>query len=340
MKRNERLGGRLMSGFLSASAVLVILSVALPASAARPYRVGIMLPGDEWLSSVDGFKEGMKELGYLEGKTIRYLFDNARRDKTKIGEITERFVAEKVDAIFTITNTALKIVAQVTGPSKTPVVFGSASGPVESGVMPAYATPGAHVTGVTSGSLELVAKRLEILNEVLPRAKRIALIGDLEADSSKAAFALAEETAAKLGLTLVEFRVKSKAEAAEAAKGITRKEADAIFLLPGLYVVGAVTDIAAAARAARLPFAVYQVEHVKNDGGLLGYGSSYFLQGKQSAVLVDKILKGVPVARLPIERPRAHQLILNLGTAREIGIVFSPEVLNRADELVGADGKR
>jgi putative ABC transport system substrate-binding protein len=302
--------------------------------------VGIVLPGDEWAAGVEGFRQGMKGLGYVEGRDIQYLFENAKGDKKKVAEATARFVADKVDAIFTITNTALKVVADITRNNKMPVVFGSASGPVESGIIPAYATAETNITGVTSASIELVAKRLEILKEVLPQVKRVAAIGDLEADSSKAAFAIAKETAPKLGLTLVAIKVKSKEEAVEEARKIGRRDADALFLIPGLHGVGAAKEIAAAARAARLPFAMYQAEHVEKDGALLGYGSSYYLQGKQAAVLMDKILRGVPPAQLPIERPRVHQLVLNLATAREIGVTFSPEVLNRADELVGPESGR
>lgn len=319
----------------AAAVVFLLLSPVWSLAASKPYRVGILLPGDVWASAVDGLKVGMKKLGYSEGKDIVYIFDNVKGDKKKVRETTEKFVAAKVDVIFTITNTALKVVAQATQASKTPVVFGSASGPVESGIVPAYATPDTTITGVTSGSIELVAKRLEILKDVLPRAKRIALIGDLESDSSKAAFVIAEETAPKLGLHLINIRVKSREEAIEAAKKISRKEADALFLIPGLHGVGAATEIAQLAKSARLPFAVYQAEHVKKNGALFGYGSSYYLQSKQAASLVDKILKGTPVYKLPIERPNLHELILNLDTAEEIGIKFSPEVLNRADGLVG-----
>lgn len=323
------------------SAILGLLLLPLPVhGASKPYRVGIMLPGDLWASSVDGFKEGMKGLGYVEGRDIQYLFENAKNNKKKVSEITNRFVADKVDVIYTITNTALKVVAEVARPSKTPVVFGSASGPVESGIQPAYATPDTHITGVTSGSIELVAKRLEIISELLPESKRIAAIGDADSDSSRTAFALAGKTALKLGLSLLELRVKSKEEAVEAAKRTTRKETDALFLIPGLYGVGAVSEIALIAKAARLPFVVYQIEHVKKNGALLSYGSSYYLQGKQSALLVDKILKGTPVSQIPIERPELHELILNLNTAKEIGIKFPSEVLNRADDLIGATTKR
>jgi len=321
--------------------ILLFLSVALGTqAAAKPYRMGIVLPGDEWASSVDGLKEAMKAQGYVEGKDIVYLLENAHGNKKVVLETTKKFVADKVDAIYTITNTALKIVVEATRSAKTPVVFGSASGPVESGIIQGYVTPDTHVTGVTSGSIELVAKRLEILKDVLPQVKRVALIGDFESDSSKAAFVVAEETAPKLGLTLLEIRVRSKEEAIDGVKKLTRKETDAIFLIPGLYGVGAMTEIAGVAKSARIPFAVYQVEHVKKNGALLSYGSSYYLQGKQSASLVDKVLKGTPVYQLPIERPSLHEFVLNLDTAKEIGVRFSPEVLNRADELIGAGAKR
>lgn len=318
---------------------LLILSPLYVVAASKPYQVGIVLPGDTWVSSIDGLKEGMKKLGYVEGRDIVYRVDNAKGDKKKVLETTTKFVADKVDLIFTITNTALKVVADATRAAKMPVVFGSASGPVESGIVPAYVTPETNITGVTSASIELVAKRLEILKDVLPRAKRVALVGDLESDSSKAAFALAEETAAKLGLQLIEIRVKSREEAIGEVKKLTRKEADALFLIPGLHGVGAITEIAQQAKIAHLPLAVYQVEHVKKSGALFSYGSSYYLQGQQAATLVDKILKGRPVYQLPIERPNLHELILNSDTAKEIGIKFSPEVLNRADELVGGGGK-
>jgi putative ABC transport system substrate-binding protein len=145
-------------------AFLLLVLVPLASSAeGKPYRVGVVLPGDTWASSVEGLKEGMKGIGYAEEKDIRYLFENAKGDKKRVAEITKKFVDERVNVIFTITNTALKVVAEVARASKLPVVFGSASGPVESGIQPGYATPDTHITGVTSGSIELVAKRLEIL---------------------------------------------------------------------------------------------------------------------------------------------------------------------------------
>jgi putative ABC transport system substrate-binding protein len=336
-------GGSFMD-VLCARVVTVFLALLLipltAAAGAKPYRIGVVLPGDQWVSGVDGLKEGMRGLGYVEERDIHYLIANAAGDKTRIEEATRHFVADKVDVVYTITNTALKIVAQLTRPSRTPVVFGSASGPVESGIIPSYAAPDTHITGVTSGSIELIPKRLEMLKEILPHVQRVALIGERHVDSSTAAFKAARDMAPELDLTVIEYAISSQEEAVQVAKNITRKDADALFLIPSLYTVGATREIADAARVARLPFAVFQAEHVQNHGALLSYGSSYFLQGKQAASLVNKILRGVPLASLPIERPRLHQLILNLGTAREIGVTFSPDVLSRADQLVAGKSQR
>ena len=322
---------------------LAFLLLLIPALAeAAPPRVGVVLPGNEWTSALDGLREGMKELGYVEGRDVQYLVESAQSDQRRVVALAEKFKKEKVDLIYTVTNTALKVVAEVTRatkPAAPPVVFGSASGPVESRIHPAYATPDTNITGVTSASIELIGKRLEMLKELLPHVQRVALLGDREAASSIAAFAAARETAPKLGLTLLEFRVGSRQEAIDTARRLTRADTDAMFLLPSLITVGSMTELAEAARAAKLPFAVYQVEHVRKQGALLSYGSSYFLQGKQSAALVDKILKGTPPGRLPIERPKLHQLILNVETAAAIGITFSREALNRADELVDSAAK-
>lgn len=312
-----------------------VLFTGTALASGKPARVAILLPGDEWAKSVDGLKEGMKELGYNEGRDVHYLFENAKGDKAKVAELARRFVAEKVALLFTITNTALKVVAQETKASRLPVVFGSASGPVESGIVPAYVTPNTHITGVTSGSIELVAKRLEIIREIFPKIKRVAAIGDADSDSSKMAFTIAAQAAAKLRLRLIDQPVGSKDEALAIAGKLTTAQTDALFLVPGLHGVGAMSGIAAAAMNNRMPFAVYQVEHVKKDGALLSYGSSYYLQGKQSASMVDKVLRSVPVHQIPIERPLLHELVLNLDTARRIGVRFPPEVIHRAGELVG-----
>jgi ABC-type uncharacterized transport system substrate-binding protein len=154
-----------LGALLAALGFVLVAAFTAPTAlaAAKPFRVAILLPGDEWASAVEGLKDGLKALQYAEGRDLRYLFENAGGNKAKVAEYTRKFIAEKVDVIFTITNTALKVVAQETKTSQIPVVFGSASGPVESGIIPAYAAADINITGVTSGSIELVPNILLII---------------------------------------------------------------------------------------------------------------------------------------------------------------------------------
>lgn len=320
--------------------VTIAVLVTLATAAAKPPRIGVVLPGDEWASGVDGLRDGMKALGYVEGRDVAYVVVNTNHDKARVAETTRQFVREGTDVIFTITNTALKVAIDAARPSRIPIVFGSASGPVESGLLPAYATPDSHVTGVTSGSIELVGKRLEILLEVVPYARRVAVIGDRESDSSRAAFTAARDVASRFGLSLVEIAVTDGEEGIQAVRRLRPRDVDALVLLPSLQANASLTGLAAAARDNRVPFAVYQVEQVRRSGALVSYGSSFYLQGKQSAKIVDRILRGQPVAQIPIERPMVHELVLNVDTARAIGLRLPADVLNRADRLIDSVARR
>lgn len=317
-----------------------LLTFGQSRAADRPFRIGVVVPGDQFSAALDGLKQGMKALGHVEGRDIVYVVQNNDGNKTQMIEATNALIAERVNLLYTVTNTALASVGPLAKPSKTPVVFGTAAGPVESGLVPAYSTPEGHITGVTSGSIELTEKRLEVLREIFPRAKKMAISVDLEADSSRAAAEVARKAAPRLGVTLVERAIRTKQEGIDAANKLTLKDADLLFLLPGLSNTAAVGELAVIARAKRMPFAAYQMEHVRDSGALLSYGSSYFLQGKQSARLVSLILKGTPVYQLPIERPEKYELVLNLDTAQAIGIKFSPGVLSRAEMIFrkGAKG--
>lgn len=324
------------SAFLALSLIglLASLSPGESSGAEHPFRIGIVLPGSQLAASIEGLKRGMREQGYTDERDIAYLLHNTGSDKAKIIEATRSLLADNVDLIYTVTNTALAEVGPLAAASKTPVVFGSAAGPVESGLIPAYSTPGTYITGVTSGSIELTEKRLEVLREIFPRMKKVAMFVDITADSAKTAAEVARMAAARFGFVLREMRVRNKEESLQAAEKLSRVEAEALFVLPGLANTSAVAELAAKARQKRLPFAAYQIEHVKA-GALLSYGSSYFLQGKQSARLVSRILRGTPAHQLPIERPESYELILNLETAKAIGVKFSPAVMSRADAILG-----
>ena len=334
MKRTRKQRFQTVIKLLAVALILSFPYVDRSVAAERPFRIGVVVPGDQYLPSVAGLKRGMKDLNYIQERDVNYLLENSGRDKAKLIDMTKKQLAEKVNLIFTATNTALAVVGPLAKPSKTPVVFGSAAGPVESGIVPAYATPDSHITGVTSAGIELTEKRLDVLREIFPKAKKIAIFADPNTESSVAAVVVARKAAARLGFTLVERRINNPQEALEAAKKLTLKDADVLFHTPGLANTIAISELAGFARNQRIPFAAYQMEHVRDDGALLSYGSSYFLQGKQAARLVGLILKGALVHQLPIERPEKYELILNLDTAKAIGVNFAPAILSRADALV------
>jgi putative ABC transport system substrate-binding protein len=336
MKRTRNHGFATAIRLLAVALVLDVVSLNESAAVDRPFRIALLVPGDQYLACVAGLKAGMKQLDLIEGRDVQYFLENSGGDKAKLVEMTKKHLAEKVNLIFTVTNTALQYIAPLAKPSKMPVVFGSAAGPVESGIVPAYATPDALITGVASGSIELTEKRLDVLREIFPHHKKIAFFVDVTAESSKAAAALARKAAPRLGFTLVERWLSNKQQVIEAAKKLTSKEADVLFLLPGANT-NAIGELAVIAKEKRMPFLAFQIEHVKDHGALLSYGSSYFLTGKQSARLVSRVLKGSPVYQLPIERPEKYELILNLDTAKAIGVKFSPAIISRADQLIRKD---
>jgi putative ABC transport system substrate-binding protein len=317
-------------------AVILTANVSAPhksQASDRPFRIGIVLPGEHFSGAVEGLKQGMKALGHVDGRDISYVLEDSGGNRAKTIALTKKLLADRVNLIYTVTNTTLAAVGPLAAPSRTPVVFGSAAGPVESGLLPAYATPDTHITGVTSGSIELTEKRLEVLRDIFPRIKKTAIFVDIGAESSVAAANVARQAAPRLGFTLIERAVKSKEESIESAKSLTLRDVEILLLLPGLSNTNAIAELAAIAREKHLPLAAYQMEHVRDHGALLSYGSSYFLQGKQAARLVSRIVRGVPVHQLPIERPESYELILNLDTARAIGVKFSTVILNRADAI-------
>ena len=327
-------------------AVIALAAITLAAAlwtvhegraAERPFRIALLVPGDQYLACVAGLKQGMKDLDFIEERDVHYFLENSGRDKAKLKEMTKKQLAAKVNLIFTMTNTALLDIGPLAKPSGTPVVFGTAAGPVESGVVSDFAAPETHITGVISSGIELTEKRLDILREILPKVKKLAIFTDPQSESSQAAALVARKAATRLGFTLVERRINNKQEGIEAAKKLSLKDAGALFHLPGLANIIAIGELAVFARTQRMPFAAYQMEHARDDGALLSYGSSYFLQGRQSARLVSRILQGAPVRHLPIERPEKYELILNLDTAKAIGVNFSPAILSRADQLIRKD---
>jgi putative tryptophan/tyrosine transport system substrate-binding protein len=303
-----------------------------PAEAQKVHRIGSLVATDMFIPAYDGFKKRMAELGYIEGKNIRYEFHNANGEPNALKALAEKLVKDKYDVIVTSSTTATAPVAKATAGSNIPVVFLSSGNPLE--FVKSYASSGNNITGISSSSLDLIDKRMELLKELAPGTKQVIALHVPSGINYEETRRLTLKAARKLGLALVEVEpsgyeeIKSKMSAF-----VSHKLGDAVFLPSDAAVIVVVEEIAQQAIKERLPVVGPNIENVKR-GVLAAYSSDYFALGQQGAVLVDKILKGARPTDLPIEQPYKLKLALNLKTAKAIGLKLPKEILLRANEVI------
>jgi putative ABC transport system substrate-binding protein len=318
-------------------AAIVFLMAIAPSSAQaqRVYRIGALVADDQFIPAVDGFKQRMAELGYVEGKNITYDLQNSKGDQDILRGLAETLVQRKPDLIVTSSTTASVPVAKLTAGTELPVVFLSAGDPLR--LVKSYASSGNNLTGISSSSLELTAKRMELLKKLAPKVKRVILLIDTAAIgiNHEQLASDAQEAAKKLGLELerLTMHTKNPDEMKQKIPLIKRSLGDALFVPPVATIVASTEDIVRQVIKEKLPNVGPNVETVKR-GLLAAYSSNYHSLGQQGAVLVDKILKGAKPSDLPIEQPFKLHLRLNLKTARAIGLDIPKEMLLQADEII------
>jgi len=309
-----------------------VLSLANSSEAQKVYRIGALVATDQFIPAFEGFKKKMAELGYIEEKNIKYDLHNAKGERDALKTLAEKLVKDKHDVIVTSSTTATAPVAKASAGTNIPVVFLSAGNPLE--FVKSYASSGNNITGISSSSLDLIDKRMELLKELVPRVKRVITLQVPSGTNYEKARHLTLEAARKLGLVLVEVEVSNHEEIKSKISGlVTRKLGDGVFIPPDAAVIVVMEEIAQQAIKEQLPVVGPNIENVKR-GALAAYSSDYFALGQQGAVLVDKILKGAKPSDLPTEQPFKLKLVLNLKTAKAIGLKIPKEILIRADELI------
>jgi putative tryptophan/tyrosine transport system substrate-binding protein len=275
--------------------VLVLMLVMAPSSAEaqRVYRVVALVADDQFIPAVDGFKQRMTELGYVEGKNIVYDFQNSKGDQDLLGKLAKTLIQGKPDLIVTSSTTASVPIAKVTTGTDLPVVFLSAGDPLR--LVKSYASSGNNLTGISSSSIELTAKRMELLKKLAPKIKRVILLIDTAAIgiNHERLTSDAQEAAKNLGLEHepLTIHTKNPDEMKRKIPLIKRSLGDALFVPPVATIVASTEDIARQVIKEKLPNVGPNVETVKR-GLLAAYSSNYHSLGQQGAVLVDKILKG------------------------------------------------
>lgn len=317
--------------FLIAYLFLVTLMGVEEASAQHVYRIGALLQGEQFVLALEGFKKKMAELGYIEGKNISYQVYNAGSDRERLQRFAEKQVQDKPDLIVSSSTTATVPVAKLTRGTNLPVVFLSAGNPLE--IVKSYASSGNNLTGISTAVLDLTEKRLELLKELAPSIKRVVALTNPNGVTYRENLAAVQAAAKKIGVTVREVRASSREEFAQALGPITRKVADGILLQPDAIVTKNIDVVVQHAIQEKIPMIPTLIQGVQR-GGLATYASDLFALGQQGAMLVDKVLKGARPTDLPIEQPVKLNLVLNLKTAKAIGLKIPKEILLRADEVI------
>jgi putative ABC transport system substrate-binding protein len=316
--------------------LFTVISIVSPdwANAQKVHRIGALVADDQFIPAVDGFKKRMVQLGYVEGKNVSYNFQNSKGDQVALKKMAEILVQEKPDLIVTSSTTATVTMAKLTAGSNLPVVFLSAGDPLR--VVKSYASSGNNLTGISTSSLDLIDKRMELLKNIAPKIKRVILLVDTVGIgiNHERFVSDARDAAKRLNMDPVELQIQARNadEMKQKIPLIKRSLGDALFLPPEATVVAAAEEIAQQVIKEKLPHVGPNIETVKR-GLLAAYSSNYFSLGQQGAVLVDKVLKGARPTDLPIEQPFKLHLLLNLKTAKAIGIEIPSDILLQADEV-------
>jgi len=332
------LGGRIIrlrSIGLIVTLALGILAAPLAADAqqaGKVPRIGFLFYGSPGPApELDAFRQGLRELGYIEGQnvTIEYRFASGRVGQ--LPELAVELVRLKLDVIVTPGTPASMAAKQAT--STIPIVFAGVADAVGAGLVTNFARPGGNITGWTSISAELGGKRLELLKEVAPKASRVAVLYNPADRSNVLVLKELQEAAPALGLTLQPLEVREPGEFEGAFGAMTRKRAHALFGAAGILTFQhrkAIVDLAA---KNRIPVMWGHRQFVEA-GGLMSYAVNFYDQVRGAATYVDKILKGAKPGDLPVQQPTRFELVINLKTAKALGLTIPQSLLFRADEVI------
>ena len=275
------------------------------------------------------FVAHLRELGWIEGRTIAIEYRWSEGRPERYAEIAAEFVRLKVDVIVTV-GSAVPIVKQAT--STIPIVFAVGIDPVGSGLVTSLAKPGGNVTGLSIQANELAGKRLELLREVIPQLRRLAIM--FNADNTQPVLEMGETQAEarRLGLEVAIRAIRRLEDIAPAFQDL-KTQADAVYVAVDQLIVANRTRIIAAALSERLP-TIFSTRDFVKAGALISYGPNYSDLFRHSADFVDKILRGTKPNDIPVEQPTKFELVINLATAKTLGLTVPPSLLARADEVI------
>jgi putative ABC transport system substrate-binding protein len=316
--------------------ILGMLVAPLSASAQQPAktpRIGALHPGAPTAVShlAEAFKQGLREQGYVEGQNIvvERRFGEARAER--IAEVAAELARLKLDVIVVSTDVAIAAVKRQT--QTVPIVMVGSTDPVGIGFVASLARPGGNVTGLSTMSPELSAKRLALLKEAVPGLFRVGIVWDPDSRGAVLDYKETEGAARSLRLQLQSVEVSRADDFDRAFSALTTARAEALIVPPAFLAFTNRNQIASLAKKNRLP-SMYGVRDYVDAGGLMAYGPNQAELWRRAATYVDKILKGAKPGDLPVEQPTKFELVINLKTAKALGLTVPPSLLRRADHVI------
>jgi len=314
-----------------------ILLASFPrAEAQQPTQVrsiAYLSSGQGFVSSErrQAFRQGLRELGYVEEKNLIVEYRYAEGNSERLAALAAELVRLKIDVIVTSGPPGTRAAKKAT--TTVPIVMAHDPDPLGSGFIASLARPGGNITGLSSLVAQLGGKRLELLRELIPKLSRVAVLGTSTNPSNVQMATEIEVAARPIGIRIQFVDVQDSKEIEGGFRAATKAHAEALFVLGNPVLNAHRTEVADLAVKSRLP-AVYGQPDLMAAGGLMFYGASITEMFRRAAIYVDKILKGAKPADLPVEQPTKFELIINLKTAKQIGLIIPPNVLARADKVI------
>ena len=289
-------------------------------------KIGILIPANPepfW----NEFQQGLREHDYIEGQTIQFEFRSAEGKPNLLRGLADELVRLKVDIIVASQTPAVTAARQAT--TEIPIVMAPAGDPVGTGLISSLARPGGNITGLSSTTAELGAKTLELIRDVLPSTRRVAVLANAVDPFSRPFSELIEDGGRTLGIAIQTIKVRRVEEFDAAFAAMDKERADAVIVQPSLPRKPAL-DLAL---KHRLP-TIGATPLLPREGGLMSYSGAQTDTYRRAAFYIDRILKGAKPADLPVEQPTRYELIVNLKTAKALGLTVPPTLLARADEVI------
>jgi putative tryptophan/tyrosine transport system substrate-binding protein len=280
---------------------------------------------------LEAFRQGLRELGYIEGQNIIVEYRHESRGFERLPELAAELVGQRPDVLVAVTTNAALAAKKAT--TTIPIVFMGVTDPVTAGLVESLPRPGGNTTGITNMAAILTGKRLELLKETIPKVSRVAVLWDPQAPGSTPQWKESQLPARELGLQLYSMEVSSVDKYEPAFKEAIKARNTAVWVTLNPLANSNQKLIAELAVNNRLPSLCARSDYAEN-GCLMAYGPGYSTEGRDGARYVDKILRGTKPTDIPVEQPMKFELVINLKTAKQVGLTIPPSVLAGADKVI------